>query len=96
MNYNDDNLRGKKSSDYNNTDKDHNKKNEYKTYKYSQGIPLDEAVLIRNSLYFLQIINGKPILALKIELEDIILIPREYEYFNYSLIQLIPLRFFLQ
>ena len=71
----DDNLKGKKSPAYNNTDKEQNKRDEYKIYKYSQGIPLTEAILIKNVPYFLQIINGKPILSPKIELEDIILTP---------------------
>jgi hypothetical protein len=50
-------------------------KKEYLTYKFSQGIPLTESVLVNNIPYFLQIIEGKPVLSLKIDLGDIIIVP---------------------
>jgi hypothetical protein len=93
------NLKGKKSPYYNNSEKEQNKKNEYKTYKYSQGIPLAEAVLVRNVPYFLQIINGKPVLSSKIELEDIILVPPDrtsYLSKEYSFSSLVEINEYLQ
>lgn len=51
------------------------KKKEYLTYKFSQDIPLAESLLINNVPYFLQIIKGKSVLSLKIDLGDITIVP---------------------
>lgn len=50
-------------------------KKKYTFYKYSEGIPLAESILINNIPMFLQVENGKPILNYNIELDYQILVP---------------------
>ena len=52
-------------------------KKEFYAQKYSTGIPLSEAVIVNALPYFLQIVDGKPLLLEKIDLSDIILKPLE-------------------
>ncbi len=54
---------------------DIDKKGKYSFYKYGNGIPLAEAVLIKNTPAFLQIDDGKPLLSELINLDTQILIP---------------------
>ena len=49
----------------------------YTINKYSQGIPLAESILIDNKPFFIQIIDGKPVISPKIQLSDIIIEPPE-------------------
>ena len=52
-------------------------KNYYPINKYSQGIPLAEAILVNNIPIFIQIIDGKPVYNPEIELSDINIVPPE-------------------
>ena len=52
-------------------------KNYYPINKYSQGIPLAEAIIVNNIPIFIQIIDGKPVYNPEIELSDINIVPPE-------------------
>ena len=66
------------------------RKNVYTINKYSQGIPLAEAILVNNIPRFIQIIDRKPVYKPEIELSDINIIPpqrTEYlskEYYSFD------------
>ncbi len=63
-------------------------KKEITLYKYINQISLAEAILLNDLPIFLQILNGKPIISEKIELENLIIVPptktaylsREYDF----------------
>ena len=63
-----------------NNDEDNNKVKEHTVYKYSQGIPLAEEIVLDDKNIFLQIIDGKPVISPHIDLSEeknIVLHPHE-------------------
>ena len=75
------NGNGKGNSRKSTKNKEDQDQDDYKNYypinKYSQGIPLAEAILVNNIPIFIQIIDGKPVYNPEIELSDINIVPPE-------------------
>jgi hypothetical protein len=69
--------KGKKSTKTQEDEEVDDKNDYYPINKYSQGIPLAEAILVNNIPYFIQIIDGKPVYNPEIELLDINIVPPE-------------------
>ena len=61
-------------------EEDDNKVKEHTVYKYSQGIPLAEEIVLDDKNMFLQIIDGKPVISPHVDLSEeknIVLHPHE-------------------